>query len=453
MTLFCGVAFPLGCSSDPKVGDGSGDVCNEDKDCGEGEYCRDKVCVTSCDSCGIDCESTDECPEGQFCTPGGGTCQKECEPGDDSSCSPSQECNENGKCVAKNDIDVNLGGGGGMGGGENEDCIEVEVTFEPEIPNVVLLIDQSASMTGDDRIQEAIDSGAYVGWDCEPNENWRWNVVRNVLLNPETGIVKPLEDKVRFGLTTYSSEDGFGSSGDQTCPLLTEVDIAFDNHQAMLDAFQCNDLVNDTPTRESLTATAEKLAAADLDGPKVIVLATDGAPDTCECDDWGPGNGDVCDTDVEYMGMTYTAAQYEQILVALEAGRIHDELGITIEVINIGEANLKGHLDSVAAYGGAVSGESIDGTNPVALNDAFQSIIDGVRSCVIDLDGKITKGSEDTGTVTLDGEELEYNGDDGWVVLGPSQIELVGAACEKIKSGDHDIDVNFPCDSFEVITR
>lgn len=122
-------------------------------------------------------------------------------------------------------------------------------------------------------------------------------------------------------------------------------------------------------------------------------------------------------------------------------------------MINVGAASLKGHLDSVAAHGGAVGGESIDGTSPGALVDAFESIIDGVRSCVVDLDGTIAEGEEDTGTVTLDGEPLELNGPDGWKVNSPSQIELVGAACDAIKSGDHDIDISFPCESFEPITR
>jgi hypothetical protein len=392
-------------------------------------------------------------------------------------------CNADGRCSARNDIDPNVGGAGGDDGDGDgdEECIDVQVEFNPVIPNVVLLIDQSGSMTDETefktKVDQAIADGTYVadecpdspnggsaatGWDndTEPDYAWRWNVVRNVLFNPTTGIVKPLEDKVRFGMTLYSSLAGFGnpSSPDYplTCPMLTEVDIAFDNHQAMLDAFPCSTLIQDTPTRESLTAVAEKLAATDLEGPKLIVLATDGEPDTCECSDFNASNGRdplVCDNnqapEVEYMGEMYNVLEYEQIKVALEAQRIHDELGITIEVINVGAPGLKPHLDSVAAYGGAVSGESIDGTSPGALVDAFQSIIDGVRSCEIDLDGEIAEGKEDTGTVTLDGEELVLDGPDGWRVNSPSQIELLGAACDAIKSGDHDIDISFPCESFE----
>jgi hypothetical protein len=269
-------------------------------------------------------------------------------------------------------------------------------------------------------------------------------------------------------MALYSSDDG--NYVGATCPLLTEVGIDFGTRADMLDIYDCNDYIEDTPTRESLTAVAEALAAQDLEGPKVIVLATDGLPDNCECPEWDdessgggmtydhpqcdPGDSD---NDVDYDGDDYHAAgtyevdEYEQIQVVLEAQRIFAELGIQIEVINVsspGDTALATHLDNVADAGGAVSGASIDGFDPGALSDAFQSIIDGVRSCAIDLDGTIEAGKESTGTVTLDGDVLILDDPDGWQVNTPTQIELLGAACETIKSGDHDLDISFPCGSF-----
>jgi len=481
-----GATLPVACENTPQVeGHDDGSVCDHDEDCTAGEFCEMGICLAECASCGTTCERTDECPVGQFCSQTG-VCQQACTPGSEDECPTGMACNTDGRCGGKNDIEVPVGGAGGVGPDEDPpECIDVQVEFNPVIPNVVLLIDQSGSMTNEadfeEKVDQAIAAGTYVaddcpdspngssaatGWDSDtdPDYAWRWNVVRNVLFNPTTGIVKPLEDKVRFGMTLYSSEAGFGNPSSPsyplTCPTLTNVDIAFGNHQAMFDSFPCSTLIQDTPTRESLTAVAEKLAAADLEGPKLIVLATDGEPDTCECSDFNTQNGRdpvVCDTrqapEVEYMGEMYNVLQYEQIKVALEARRIHDELGITIEVINVGAAGLKGHLDSVALHGGAASGASIDGTGPAALVDAFESIIDGVRSCVVELDGEIAKGEEDSGTVTLDGEALELDGADGWKVNSSSQIELVGAACEAIKSGDHDIDISFPCEAFTPITR
>lgn len=340
-----------------------------------------------------------------------------------------------------------------MGGASG--CIEVEVEFEPQIPNVVLLIDQSGSMNAGDgfgpAVEDAITAGTYTPWDCEGEEDYRWNVVRNVLFHPDTGVVKPLENAVRFGYASYTNR------GD-ACPDLEEVAIDFGTHSAMLAEHTCGDFPpsGDTPTRESLTQVAEQFALVDLEGPKIIVLATDGLPDNCMCNNWSQSGACAnanCDDDemVDRDGTMLCPEQAEQYDVVIEAQRIHEELGITIEVINVSNPNnatLAEHLDDVAERGGALSGASIDGFNPAALTTAFQTIIDGVRSCAIDLDGEITAGKEDTGVVTLDGVDLLYNGPDGWVVNSPTQIELVGMACETIKSGDHDLDVTFPCDAF-----
>lgn len=434
-----------GCRPSDKV---CAETCTSSADCEDGQFCSSlNFCEGECGTCGGSCETTTECPAGQYCT--AGSCQQECTPGQASAreCD-GRACREDGKCADKSDIDIGGGGmGGGDGDGDNVDCIDVEVAFEPQIPNVVLLIDQSGSMNAgsnfDDAVNEAIMAGTYTPWDCdEGDQDWRWNVVRNVLLNPDSGVVKPLEDDVRFGLALYSSENG-NIGG--TCPILTEVDLAFGNHAAMLEAFECSDILSDTPTRESLTATAEELAGMDVEGPKVIVLATDGEPDTCECANWDDNNGRpaVCDEN--------GAAAAERDLVVEEALRIHEELGITVEVINVSNPDntaLADHLDDVAEAGGAVSSASIDGFSPGELGSAFQSIIDGVRSCAIDLDGMIESGKESTGTVTLDGEKLVLDDPDGWQVNTPTQIELLGEACETIKSGDHDLDISFPCGAF-----
>lgn len=453
------------CGDDGVCVDGScTNRCGSHEDCGPNKYCSvDFACETQCATCGQACEETEECPAGQFCLRD--SCQQECTPGEGkaSECD-GRACSDDGQCASNDDIEIGEGGaGGGSGDGDdtNEDCIDVEVTFEPQIPNVVLLIDRSGSMNDGGGFGAAVDAaraaGTYVDGDCTANPNWRYNVVRNILLNPDHGIVKPLENDVRFGMALYSSPE----DASLTCPELLEVGLGFGTQEAMLAEFKCDDYLRHTPSRESLTATAEKLAALDVEGPKVIVFATDGAPDNCACRDWDDGYGSECDqndsnNDVMLGGEMRNTAEAEQYRVVEEAARIYEDLGITIEVINVstpGDATLAAHLDDVAERGGAVSGASIDGFDPGALTDAFQSIIDGVRSCAIDLDGEISAGKESTGKVTLDGKGLVLNDEDGWKVNSPTQIELVGEACETIKTGDHDLDVSFPCGSFVVVAK
>ncbi|HYP86828.1 MAG TPA: hypothetical protein VEQ59_01710, partial [Polyangiaceae bacterium] len=133
--------------------------------------------------------------------------------------------------------------------------------------------------------------------------------------------------------------------------------------------------------------------------------------------------------------------------VVANAKAIHAD-DITVHVINVstpGEASLQQHLEDVAKAGG---GNVYPGFSPGALDDAFEDIIDGARSCVVDLNGEIAPGKEDSGKLTIDGDEIALGDADGWQVNSKSQIELVGAACEKIKKGDHKIAINFPCDSF-----
>jgi hypothetical protein len=378
----------------------------------------------------------------------------------DGMCAVSDDttCDDDATCPPDDDDPIVIGiggassqGAGGDGAGGAASCIDVEVEFTPQIPTVLLLIDRSGSMTAEGKfgeaVQAAVDDGTYTLGDCPKDNNWRWNVVRDVLMNPDKGIVKPLEDRVRFGLSLYSSNNGQVKAGapeeiDDTkmCPVLLEVPIALDNHQAMLDEFKCSDIADDTPTGESLLAAAATLAAFKEPGPKVIVLATDGEPDSCECPDTGNSVPAKCN-------QPGVSAQIKEQVVAT-AKEIHDG-DITVHVINVStpsEANLQKHLADVAEAGG---GNVYPGFSPGALSTAFDDIINGVRSCVIDLSGEIAKGKESSGVITLDGEELELDGADGWQANTPSQIELLGDACETIKSGDHDLSIKFPCESFE----
>lgn len=441
------------------------------------------------------------CAPNQYCSESG-TCEQECTPNTpDPRCGKSPEgetylCGLNGKCTQElepegPDLGVGVGGAHGTGGstgeGGGDGCIEEEVRFTPEIPNVVLLIDQSRSMTGEQGftalVEQEIEAGTYVPWECEeagnpigsqgPPQTWRWNVVRTVLFNPTDGIVKQLDGDVRFGMALYSSRNGniAGPNDEEpkVCPLLTEVpiieaDVDFGNYEEMLAHMPCSEVVVDTPTRESLTIVAEKLAAADLSGPKIIVLATDGLPDSCDCPNYAESNPPAACLDVARgedpeanwvergdppVLMPPSAA--EQYDLVQEAKRIYEELGIVVHVVDVSTPNdptLRAHLTDVAT---AAHGEIYDGTRPSGLIDAFQTIIDGARSCVIDLQGEIMEGKEDEGTVTLDGEVLTFLPDgmgDGWKLNSSSQLELVGEPCDLIKSGKHDIDIDFPCDVF-----
>jgi hypothetical protein len=401
-----------------------------------------------------DCGETSDCNEDLVCSDLG-RCAVPCKPGAKDACKDEATCKADGTCPTDRDIVLGVGGAGpgedppGSGGASS--CIDVDVDFEPQVPTVMLLIDRSGSMKAEgfgSAVQAAVDAGTYVLGDCPMNNDWRWNVVRDVLMNPTKGIVKPLEDRVRFGLSLYSSQNGQLVDGvpdvTKACPVLIDVAISLGNHQPMLDQLKCDDISDDTPTGESLLAAATTLNGFTEPGPKVIVLATDGEPDNCECPDFVGNVPDKC----KEPGLP----QLIKDQVVATAQQIHGD-DITVHVINVstpGEAALQQHLEDVALAGG---GKVYPGFSPGALSEAFEEIINGVRSCKIDLDGEIAVGKESSGTVTLDGEALLLDDADGWQVNTPSQIELLGAACEAIKKGGHDLAVKFPCEAFEPVVH
>lgn len=308
---------------------------------------------------------------------------------------------------SEDDGGIELGNDGGAGAGGEDACAEVQISFEQQTPTVVLLIDQSGSM------------------DADFGTGDRWTSVYDALLDPVDGVVAKLQGGVRFGMTLYTSA---GGNDGGTCPMLQEVNPALDNYEALNTLYSGNSPQGDTPTGESLTPVADLLAADLEPGPKVIVLATDGEPDSCAVPNPQEGQPEAT-----------AGAEYAYLL------------GVETYVISVGGQVSAEHLQHMANAG---VGLPIDGNqnapyyealDPQSLVDHFETIINGVRDCVLTLEGEIDPDLANQGTVMLDSEKLGYNHPDGWKVNSSTEIELVGAACDAIQSGDHAIDVSFPC--------
>lgn len=440
--LFAALAF-LGLSVAVACGDGAD--ASEDKGLCSGPDCQPPVGTDPCSGplkgkCGVSCSATKACDAGLYCG-SDGKCTAQCLAGKPNQCGSGAHCSSDGRCVLGPDLGGGLGGASNGGGGDAGagNCIDVDVDFTPQTPTVMLLVDRSGSMNGDSQFEDA------PAWDCRARDNdWRWNVARYVLLHPTEGVVKPLEDKVRFGQVLYSARETR-----ETCPTLTGVVTpALNNHDAMLQEFPCSDIDDDTPTRESLAAAVEQLAAFNEPGPKIIVLATDGEPDSCQYYDWERQSSWEAQGIRDRAHSNEIGAEIKASVVAeAAAARAKD---ITVHTIHIAENNgtLWQHIQDVAEAGG---GQAFAAYSVEELKDAFQNIVDGSRSCKIDLSGSIEKGKESQGRVTLDGGVLELDDKDGWRVNNSSQIELLGEACETIKVGEHVLDIKFPCGTFSPI--
>lgn len=290
-------------------------------------------------------------------------------------------------------------------------CVDVEVQVEPIIPTLVLLVDQSGSMTDD-----------FAG---QP----RWDAIYETLMDPADGVVANLQSQVRFGLTLYSSVDGFEGG---ECPLLSSVDPALDNLGPIDAVFGPADPIDETPTGESLAAVAQALADFQADGPKGIVLATDGEPDTCEQPN--PQEGQA---------------------VSLDAAAQAFDLGITTFIISVGDEVGADHLQQMANVG---VGKAPDDPMPAPyyqaldaqqLVDAFEEIIGSFVSCDLLVDGIVDLEQACDGSVFLDGVELDCGTD--YELPDPSTLRLLGEACATLQDGgQHTVDASWPCGAVDI---
>lgn len=364
--------------------------------------------------CGEACESANECGDGTYCG-SDGTCTADCTL-DGDECGDGQICTTGGRCRVDPSTRPDAA---------PMDCPSVAVTTQPIIPTVQLLIDHSLSM----------DEGF--------GNTRRVFAVRDALLDSDDGVVALLGQQVKFGAMLYTSHNGFDNGG--TCPELpANVAPALNNYEAIDDALRPlltrETLGEDTPTGAALEAAAASFPAPGPNDKQIIVLATDGLPDTCEDPD--PPNQEL-------------QAQAEQQTEAT-AQRVHDEEDIDIVVLSVGADVTETHLQKMANVG---VGKAIDEANdpapfyvandPEELVAAFGEIVRGARECKFTVDnGRVTDASE--GTVELNGEELAYP--DEWDMLDETTLEIKGEACQTYLNAEvAQITAEFSCDAVIIV--
>jgi hypothetical protein len=389
--------------------------------------------------CGKACTVDRDCASRMYC--GQGACKADCVQGG-AACAEGLTCTANGACLAMGTgfdddgglMSTDARGRDGANGGDS--CVDVVLKLAKVTPTVLLLIDQSSSMND--------------AFPADKNAGSKWNVLRNALLDPKTGIIEVLQNDVDFGLALYSGDN----SG---CPLLTTVNYAIGNYAAIDAIYATAKPIDNTPTGESILSvigykgfsidarghiTGGSLGSGGLGmlstaGPKVIILATDGDPDTCAAP-----NSNGTDPPKE---------------VSVEATQIAFKNGIKTYVIAVGDEVSVTHQQEVANAGVGLAPTASPGapyyvtSNGGDLIAAINKIVYGVRSCRFTLNGTVTAGSESLGTVLLNGKALRYMDPNGWHLNGASELEVVGTACDTIKTSDATLSVSFPCDAATIL--
>lgn len=348
---------------------------------------------------------------------------------------------------------LNVGGDlnamGGIGGGCNDLTIETkEVT-----PTVLLLVDNSSSM-------------------FEPRDKL-WDPLYNVLMKPGTGIVASLQDKVRFGFTSYR---GSSTVNDPACPNLFEVDYKLGNFEPIDTVYKARGaeymqgLKWETPTGAAIKKAAEKLLAyqADPPGPKYILLVTDGNPNTCGALDPQCGSDESIKAvqDAKAMGIGTFAVGIGDIIagnVGCETawgrcGPLHLQ-----DLANAGQGlpvaappdQLKYQACTptqmlAATYAGAAetpgTAPFYTAANATELETAIKGLLNSVVSCTYDMNATVV-GNAALGTVVVNGMAVTYNDPNGWKLEdNKTQVTLQGTACDSFKAmPGSTLAVSFPC--------
>jgi hypothetical protein len=287
-------------------------------------------------------------------------------------------------------------------------CARSDVVAGRVTPTVILIIDQSSSMN------DSIGGGT------------RWNVLRDFLLKSD-GLIKTLQDKMRFGIAMYSARSDMPAN----CPMVTQVSPALGNFAAIETAYRGAEPIEDTPTGDSIDNVVASLPKPAPDAPRdpvIFVLATDGEPDRCE--ELDPQNGQA---------------------EAIDAVSRAYAMDIKTFVIGVGNELSMKHAQDVANAGRGVkpgdpSAPYWTAMDDASLKSALTDIISAQVSCDVQLNGRVD-GDPCTGKVQLSGRDLVCKDPNGWELADPTHVRLLGDSCKAfLKEEVSTLFIEFPCE-------
>lgn len=296
------------------------------------------------------------------------------------------------------------GGSNNTGGGPTVDanCPSVNFMATQVIPSIQLVIDRSGSMG-----------------ETLPNTNTtRYQAMRDALVGTN-GVVGQLQAKAHFGASLYSS--------DSPCPkFYNTATRALNNFTQVKSLIESQSPNGNTPTPPAIDAAAALFAAnpPPMGSPPIIVLATDGLPNSCNGND----------------------SQPESVLAAKNAYT----KGVRTFILGIAGVN-DTFLQAMANAGQGVQANQPNAkyytaNSPAELQMAFQQIIGGVVSCELNINGTVDVEQAKGGSVTLNGMQLMYGTE--WEVVNGTTIRLIGGACDRLKSSTNpQVQASFPCGS------
>lgn len=368
-------------------------------------------------------------------------------------------------------------------------CNSQDVTFTKTIPTVMLVLDRSTSMFA----SNLANGSSPTPWGSFPD---RWEALRAAV-----GALEPFSQDVQFAGVTYT---GYMSESNGACPEMEGTDIvpALGNIaaiQALLPASAdaLPPAASETPTAEGIEAALAILQGVTTEGPKYLVLVTDGLPDLCAGRPALINKGPWCAHDPAYAvvqnafmnGITtyvigigdFKDANEQEASEYFLNGLAHAGQGLPVAPNPLEGTQLKDlhciQQESEIARGVTPANDFYENWRPYAaatygedgmeyteklylepddatLGPKLAEVVAGVRSCSFEMDDTVVRAQAGKGAVrleTADGvkTDLVYDDPNGWALDAANDYTVViqGTACESVKTqAEIGVKIQFPCE-------
>jgi len=342
---------------------------------------------------------------------------------------------------------VNVGGSGAVGGtdavggvffGQNTstgtetggtrsldtECGQHQVPIKPAIPDILIVMDQSLSMTWDRDGGTCGSTNPLGTGDCGTESRW-YKTITAV-----QAVVSATQTKVNWGLFYLGNEAT--QCGVATAPAVPIT--PGESYPLIEQSFAAVQFTGQpgTPTAGAVRNAANYLRTVADDNPKYLLLATDGEPNCA-----GGNNLMLADADGAANAVANARTQgMDTFVIGIATSTDEDATNALNQAAQAG-----GHPQQGAAT------EYYSADDTATLEAALTEIVSIAMSCTISLADtpqgeweiaiSATNPAGDTVQVLPDAEN-------GWAFSDTSRtsITLVGTACESLKNGDYK-DFNF----------
>lgn len=309
-------------------------------------------------------------------------------------------------------------------------CMPGRFPLRPDVAEVMLVIDRSASM----RLTIA-------GEEDFPPSEWRWAILREALADSLAG----LDSRVLVGAKFYPDPIFMPAPDAETaCRSSETIDVfpGMGTAPSIISIFDSPEPLGGTPTALALAAAARGFSATAE--RRFLVLATDGAPNcngdlpqrTCIC----TSPADACLVDRPGAFACLDDTRTLDVITRLATVE-----GIPTYVIGIDGPDFRDVLDRMAIAGGrprTIPGERsfYSVRSPDHLRMALEEITGSISAC-----GFLTPALPPTDaafSIEIDGTTIIESAINGWTWANRAtgELELHGMACEAVRTPGHSIE-------------